>query len=158
MDFPEVPVTPVAAPENLFAALGLTGHEEAWQSCFDFLIPVADAAILRAMRPDMVALAGIPTRGVIVTAPSDQPEYDFLSRFFCPSVGIAEDPVTGSAHCSLAPYWGERLGARSMTGYQASARGGIVKVLRQHTGRVILQGQAVTVFAATLAAPHRAAA
>lgn len=157
MDFPATPVTPVTPPEGLFNALGLPPGRAVYQSCFDFLIPVADAAILRTMQPDMVALARIPTRGIIVTAPSDQPEYDFLSRFFGPAVGIDEDPVTGSAHCSLAPYWAERLGKREMTGYQASQRGGVVGVALSGEQRVSLRGQAVTVFATTLAAPHPAA-
>ena len=86
---------------------------------------------------------------MIVTAPASRPGADFVSRFFAPAVGIAEDPVTGSAHCTLDPYWAERLGRDSLTGYQASARGGTVRV-RLAGERVLLAGRAVTVFAGQL--------
>jgi len=86
----------------------------------------------------------VDTRGVIATAPSDQPEYDFVSRAFFPNYGIDEDPVTGSAHCCLGPYWAERLGKTKLIGYQASARGGVVKV-EIKDDRILLGGQAVTV-------------
>jgi predicted PhzF superfamily epimerase YddE/YHI9 len=86
----------------------------------------------------------VPTRGVIVTSRSASPESDFVSRFFAPAAGIPEDPVTGSAHCCLGPYWAERLGKDELVGYQASARGGIVRV-RLAGDRVKLLGQAVTV-------------
>jgi len=95
-------------------------------------------------------LAAVETRGVIVTAPSASPGYDFVSRFFAPQSGVPEDPVTGSAHCALAPYWCEKLGKTSLTGYQASARGGIVRV-RIDGQRVRLAGQAVTVLRGELA-------
>ena len=156
MDFPATPVTPILPPDGLWAALGLPPGGEAYRSQFDILIPVADADILGSIQPDMAALARIQARGIIVTAPSDQPKYDFLSRFFGPAVGVDEDPVTGSAHCSLAPYWAARLGKRAMTGYQASKRGGVVGAVLSGD-RVILRGQAVTVFATTLAAPYRPA-
>jgi len=89
-------------------------------------------------------LAAIDARGVIVTAPSDDARYDFVSRFFAPAVGVPEDPVTGSAHCCLAPFWAERLNRNELVGYQASARGGEVRV-RHEGSRVMLTGQAVTV-------------
>ena len=104
---------------------------------------------VRALRPDFAVLAGLDCLGVIATAPGD--EADFVSRFFGPAVGIDEDPVTGSAHCCLGPFWAERLGATTLTGYQASARGGVVR-LRVGQERVILLGQAVTVLRATLRA------
>jgi predicted PhzF superfamily epimerase YddE/YHI9 len=97
-----------------------------------------------ALRPDFSRLAPAGVRGTIVTAPAGRAGADFVSRFFAPAVGIAEDPVTGSAHCTLAPYWGERLGRVELTGYQASARGGTVHV-RLAGDRVILTGTAVTV-------------
>jgi predicted PhzF superfamily epimerase YddE/YHI9 len=100
---------------------------------------------VRSLRPDFGKLAGVPTRGVIVTAPSDDPRYDFISRFFAPSVGIDEDPVTGSAHRGLAPYWTNRLGKGDLSAYQASARGGVLR-LRSDGDRVVLGGQAVTVW------------
>jgi predicted PhzF superfamily epimerase YddE/YHI9 len=96
------------------------------------------------LRPDFALLGQYPVRGVIVTARSDDPDYDFVSRFFAPRAGVPEDPVTGSAHCCLGPYWSERLGKRDLVGYQASARGGTVRVgLRGN--RVELGGQAVIV-------------
>jgi predicted PhzF superfamily epimerase YddE/YHI9 len=108
---------------------------------------------VRELRPDLGLLVGLPARGVIVTAPAARPAagYDFVSRFFGPAVGIAEDPVTGSAHCCLGPFWCERLGREEVVGYQASARGGTVRV-RPEGDRVRLAGQAVTVLAAELVA------
>ncbi|MGZ3595005.1 MAG: PhzF family phenazine biosynthesis protein, partial [Syntrophales bacterium] len=94
--------------------------------------------------PDFALLNTIPMRGVIVTSPSSSGEYDFVSRFFAPQVGVNEDPVTGSAHCCLAPYWAARLGRDEMVGYQASPRGGFVRV-RVDNDRVHLGGQAVTI-------------
>jgi predicted PhzF superfamily epimerase YddE/YHI9 len=95
------------------------------------------------MRPDLGALASLPVRGVMVTSRSESGEFDFVSRFFAPASGIDEDPVTGSAHCALGPYWAERLGKASLVAYQASARGGVVRV-RVDGERVQLGGQAVT--------------
>jgi predicted PhzF superfamily epimerase YddE/YHI9 len=95
-------------------------------------------------------LGRVDARGICVTAPDDPP-YDFVSRFFAPTAGIPEDPVTGSAHCMLAPYWGERLGRDSMTGYQASERGGLVGVA-VHGDRVAITGRAVTILDGTLKA------
>lgn len=97
----------------------------------------------------MNALSAIRTRGIIVTAASDLPHFDFVSRFFAPSVGIPEDPVTGSTHCCLAPYWGEKLKKTEMTGFQCSARGGSVRV-RLAGDRVILEGHAVHVVSGKL--------
>ncbi len=111
---------------------------------FDRFIVVESAAIVRSLQPNFERLASIGPRGVIVTSPSDSPEFDFVSRFFAPAAGINEDPVTGSAHCALAPYWSSVLGKNSMTGYQASKRGGVVRV-RTEGARVLLNGQAVTV-------------
>lgn len=112
----------------------------------DLLVVVRDEATVRAVVPDYDAMAGIiereKLRGVIVTAQGS--EYDFVSRFFAPGSGIPEDPVTGSAHTSLAPYWGERLGRNELVGYQASARGGVVQV-SSSGDRVYLKGQAITV-------------
>jgi predicted PhzF superfamily epimerase YddE/YHI9 len=96
-------------------------------------------------------LRRIPVRGVIVTARSASPAFDFVSRFFAPGSGIDEDPVTGSAHTALGPYWGGKLGKTEMTAYQASARGGVVR-MRLAGDRIVLGGQAVTVMQATLLA------
>jgi predicted PhzF superfamily epimerase YddE/YHI9 len=101
---------------------------------------------LRELKPDMRLLAKLPVRGVIVTAASGDKQFDFVSRFFAPGVGIDEDPVTGSAHCCLGPYWGEKLGKREMVALQMSQRGGVVRV-ELRGDRVVLGGQAVTVVA-----------
>ena len=116
---------------------------------FDYLVEVESAAVLRALQPDHSALSKLPVRGVIVTARSDTPEFDFVSRFFAPGSGIDEDPVTGSAHCCLGPYWSKRLGKTEFIAFQASPRGGVVRV-RCEGDRVILGGQAVTVLRAEL--------
>jgi PhzF family phenazine biosynthesis protein len=148
LDFPATPPEECSAPPELTVALGVE-RATVLRSRFDYLVVLEDPAELRSLRPDLHRLRGIETRGVIVTTPSDRPGADFLSRFFAPAVGVAEDPVTGSAHCALAPYWTARLGRKLLTGYQASTRGGIVRV--EHTGdRVLLGGKAVTVVRGSL--------
>jgi predicted PhzF superfamily epimerase YddE/YHI9 len=112
-----------------------------WQ---DRYLPFAQEAAVRALAPDVTALARVDVRGAIVTSRATSAPYDFVSRFFAPRVGVNEDPVTGSAHCALAPFWTERLGKAELVAYQASARGGVVRV-RLEGDRVILGGQAVTV-------------
>jgi PhzF family phenazine biosynthesis protein len=114
------------------------------RSAFDYLVEVASAAEVRALKPDFRKLGELPVRGVIVTSRSDQPGFDFVSRFFAPASGVNEDPATGSAHCTLGPFWQERLNKSEFTAYQASARGGVLKV-RVANDRVFLGGQAVTV-------------
>src|SRR5438105_4709467 len=99
---------------------------------------------LRGLKPDLAALERVDARGIIVTSRAATPGFDFVSRFFAPQSGVPEDPVTGSAHCALAPYWCERLHRAELTGYQASPRGGVVRV-RLAGDRVMLGGQAVTV-------------
>jgi PhzF family phenazine biosynthesis protein len=143
LDFPAEPASPVAAPERLLGALGVE-PVNVGRNRMDIIVEVASEAIVRGAQPDMGILGTVPTRGVIVTSRSAAPDYDFVSRFFAPAAGIPEDPVTGSAHCCLAPYWAERLGKDELVGYQASARGGIVRV-RLAGDRVKLLGQAVTV-------------
>ena len=110
----------------------------------DYLVEVEGESAVRALRPDLTRLASLPVRGVMVTSAADDSRYDFVSRFFAPGSGILEDPVTGSAHCALGPYWMPRLGKEQLLGYQASARGGTVRV-RVAGDRVRLGGQAVTV-------------
>lgn len=143
MDFPATPAEPVTAPDGLAAALGA---EPVWvgRTRFDYLVEVADESTVRRLRPDHAALGALRVRGVIVTALGTD-GHDFVSRFFASPVGIAEDPVTGSAHCALAPFWTARLGRDELLGYQASARGGYVRVRLADAGRVILAGQAVTI-------------
>ena len=148
LDFPAAPAEPAPAPPGLLAALGLDGGEVC-RSRFDYLVVVEDAAAVRALRPDFPALGRVETRGVIVSARSDDPAYDFVSRFFAPAAGIPEDPVTGSAHCTLGPWWAPRLGKPSMTAFQASRRGGVVQVSLQGD-RVRLGGRAVTVLTGEL--------
>jgi PhzF family phenazine biosynthesis protein len=143
LDFPATPPEACDAPPRLLEALGVE-TTFVGKTKFDFLV-VDSAHAIRSLKPDFRQLAEIATRGVIVTAASDDDRFDFISRFFAPAAGIDEDPVTGSAHCCLAPYWGQRLGKTSMMGYQASARGGIVNV-QLNGDRVILGGQAVLVW------------
>jgi predicted PhzF superfamily epimerase YddE/YHI9 len=114
-------------------------------------VAVDSEATVRALAPDLAALARLPVRGVIVTGRAESPGYDFVSRFFAPGAGIPEDPVTGSAHCALAPYWAGKLGRSELVGYQASARGGVVRV-RVAGDRVQLGGEAVTVMRGELLA------
>lgn len=143
LDFPSTPVTPAAPPEGLEEGIGCNATTVG-RTAFDYLVELDSEAAVRSVAPDMGLIAGLPCRGVIVTGPSDDSRYDFVSRFFAPGLGIPEDPVTGSAHCGLAPYWGTRLGKDEMVGYQASSRGGTVLV-RLEGDRVHLGGQAVTV-------------
>jgi PhzF family phenazine biosynthesis protein len=141
MDFPAVATTACAVPEGLAEALGCAVM--ATGRCgMDYLAEVADEATLRAIRPDFGALARIPMRGVVVTCRSDNAAFDFVSRFFGPAAGINEDPVTGSAHCALGPYWRNKLGKDAFTAFQGSARGGVVKV-HVRGERVLLRGHAV---------------
>jgi predicted PhzF superfamily epimerase YddE/YHI9 len=144
LDFPATPVQECEPPEGLLEALNLA-PAFVGRSKFDGFVVVESEATIRSLRPDFVRLAAVPTRGVIVTSRCDDPQFDFVSRFFAPAAGIDEDPVTGSAHCCLGPFWGDRLGKSELVGYQASARGGVVRV-RLAGDRVLLSGNAVTVF------------
>lgn len=147
MDFPACPPEPAEVPEGLAAALGVRVDAAGRNDQNDLLVEVADEKTVRGLAPDVPALAAVDARGVIVTAAAGEgADHDFVSRFIAPRVlpGDAEDPVTGSAHCALAPYWAERLGRDALTGYQASPRGGYVRVAVRG-GRVVLSGTAVTV-------------
>jgi len=148
MDFPLTLETQAEIPTDLEKALGVKAVYVG-KNVFDYLVEVESEQIVRELKPDFSLLATLPVRGVIVTSQSSKSEIDFVSRFFAPAVGIPEDPVTGSAHCCLAPFWSSRLGKKAMTAYQASARGGVVKV-RLEGERVILAGQAVTVLVGEL--------
>ncbi|PXY30980.1 PhzF family phenazine biosynthesis protein [Prauserella muralis] len=147
MDFPADPPTPVA--EDVAAALPGATVEHVLRGGTDLLAVLRDGGEVRALRPDLDAVAGLGARCLIVTAPGDRAGIDVVSRVFAPAVGIPEDPVTGSAHCTLAPYWARRLGRDALTAEQASARGGIVH-LRLDGERVTLSGGAVTVVDGTL--------
>lgn len=143
LNFPLTPEKPAAAPNGLIEALGITptyvGKNE-----FDFLVELESDAVLRSMTPDFKRLVNLRVRGVIVTAKSADPKFDFVSRFFAPAAGINEDPVTGSAHCCLGAFWRKRLGKHEFLAYQASARGGVVKV-RVTEDRAFLGGRSVTI-------------
>ena len=116
---------------------------------FDYLLEVDSEETVRNLKPDFTLLGSISARGFMVTSRSASPEYDFVSRFFAPGTGINEDPVTGSAHCCLGPYWEKKIGKKEFTACQVSSRGGVVRV-RLEGDRVILGGQAVTVMKAEL--------
>lgn len=143
MDFPAKVEEQAVAPDGLIEALGVA-VKYVGKNQFDYLVEVESEEIVRTIKPDFGLLLSVVARGVIVTSLADSGEYDFVSRFFAPSVGVSEDPVTGSAHCCLSPFWSKRLGKDELFGYQASARGGVVKV-RYDGDRVFLGGQAVTV-------------
>lgn len=146
MNFPAKIAARAEAPAQLAEGLG-ADLLFVGRNAFDYLVEVAGESSLRALDPNHHLLRQLNVRGVIVTARGG--EYDFVSRFFAPGSGIDEDPVTGSAHAALAPFWSERLGKTEMVGYQASARGGVVKV-RMMGDRVAISGQAVTVMRAEL--------
>ena len=142
MDFPAEPDKPIEGPAILAEALGIQ-PKHVGKNRFDLLVQVSSEAEVRALNPDFNLLRKLDARGVIVTSLAESEGYDFVSRFFAPAVGVAEDPVTGSAHCCLGPFWASRLGKSELIAYQASLRGGEVKVsLRDE--RVILGGQAIT--------------
>ena len=149
MDFPSYPaLEPAPADDALTRALGLSSEavfkymrEEEGM----YIVECDSEERLRNMKPDFGLLKGSQASGVIVTCPAESEEYDFVSRFFAPRFGIDEDPVTGSAHCYLTPFWSRRLGKSDMMAYQASARGGVLRC-RLEKGRVFIAGQGVTVF------------
>lgn len=143
LDLPATPPAPTGPQPILLDALGTTARFTG-KTRFDYFIEIESEEALRALTPDFTALRKFGVRGVIVTARCSSAEFDFISRFFAPGAGVDEDPVTGSAHCALGPYWSERLGKPATTAYQASARGGVVRVCMKQD-RVILGGQAVTV-------------
>jgi predicted PhzF superfamily epimerase YddE/YHI9 len=149
LDFPAKVAEPCPAPAGLTEALGATPR---WvgRNKFDFLVELESDAAVRGLTPDFARLATLPVRGVIVTAKSATAGADFVSRFFAPQSGVAEDPATGSSHCALGPFWRDRLGRAELTGYQASARGGTIGVAVVGD-RVKLRGRAVTALRGELA-------
>ncbi len=143
LDFPSIPVRPAAPPPGLLKALGLKTLPHSFHlGPHAFLIELASERALRSLKPDFKKLARFG-RDSAVTAPSRSKRYDFVSRYFAPAQGIDEDPVTGSAHCMLGPFWGDRLGKSSLRAWQASARGGEVRV-RLAGRRVLLRGRAIS--------------
>jgi len=150
MDFPALRAGPCADVPGLTAALGVRATLLA-SNGMDYLVVVEDESSVREMSPDFARLAQAKVRGVIVTSRATGGKYDYVSRFFAPASGVAEDPVTGSAHCCLGPYWAGKLGKSELVGYQASARGGVVRV-RVLGDRVRLGGRAVTILRGQLCA------
>jgi predicted PhzF superfamily epimerase YddE/YHI9 len=144
LDFPATREERADAPDGLLESLGIDAPVYVGKNKFDYLVEVASEDIVRKLDPGHAQLRTIPVRGVIVTSRATMEGADFVSRFFAPGSGVDEDPVTGSAHCCLTPYWSAKLGKEAMTAYQASQRGGFVYV--QLAGdRVKLRGHAVTV-------------
>jgi PhzF family phenazine biosynthesis protein len=142
LDFPLIPEEPATEPVGLAEALGVQ-FKYIGKGKFDYLIEVESEEVLGKLTPNFRVLANLPIRGLIVTSHSVRPGFDVVSRFFAPGAGIDEDPVTGSAHCCLAAYWRKKLNKDSFVAFQASARGGVVRV-RVSGDRAILGGQAVT--------------
>jgi len=150
LDFPAQPPRQAEAPAGLAEALGAelmyTGRTP-----FDLLVELSTEDVVRGLRPDMAAIKALADRGVMVTARASTAPFDYVCRFFGPAAGVDEDPVTGSAQCALGPYWQERLGKGDLLGYQASARGGTLRV-RPRGERVLIAGKAVTVLKGELLA------
>jgi PhzF family phenazine biosynthesis protein len=156
LDFPALELEPTEPPAGLLEALGVRPDavRTVGRSRFDLLVELPDAAAVAAVQPDVAALRAVPTRGVIVTAGGgpDGAGVDFVSRFFAPAVGVDEDPVTGSAHCVLGPYWAAARGRTELRARQISARGGELRIRVGPGGRVGIAGQAVTVLRGRLCA------
>ena len=144
LDFPATPAVRISPPAGLAGALGAEPRE-VLQTKFDYVAIFDSAEAVRSLRPDFRALAQHAVRGIAVSALADDPAFDFVARFFAPAAGIDEDPATGSAYCGLLPYWAAVLNRTEMTAFQASRRGGILR-LRLNGDRVILGGQAVTIW------------
>lgn len=143
LDFPLEPDEPVDPPANLLPALGVSARYVG-KNRFDYVVEVESEEIVRQIAPDFKRLGLVPCRGVIVTSRSAEPPFDFVSRAFFPRLGVDEDPVCGSAHCCLGPFWQRRMGKDNFVAFQASARGGVVKV-RLVKDRALLSGKAVIV-------------
>lgn len=151
LDFPATDVEECVIPDGCLDALGILPEEVTFcgRSKFDYLLHLASASVVRRLKPRMNALSVLPVRGIIVTALGDTCDHDVISRFFAPAAGVDEDPVTGSAHCALAPYWVPQFGRATLFGYQASIRGGHVR-MELNNDRVRLGGRAVTVLRGSL--------
>ncbi|MFE2266716.1 PhzF family phenazine biosynthesis protein [Streptomyces griseosporeus] len=155
LDFPTAPLTEVGVPDGVAGALGAEPRAafDTGPNVGDLLVELADEKTVRGLTPDHKALAAYSSRGIIATARAEDPSrgYDYVSRCFFPNVGIDEDPVTGSAHTALAPYWSARLGSAELTGLQASPRSGRVRT-ELRDDRTLLSGRAVTVIEGDLLA------
>lgn len=151
LDFPDRVAEAIDPPDGLLDALGVRDPIWVGRNQDDYLVEIGSEELLDALAPDHARLRHLSARGIIVTSRGARGEYDFVSRFFAPGSGIDEDPVTGSAHCALAPYWAPRLGKTEFLAYQASPRGGTLRV-RLAGDRVKLAGHAVTVLRGELLA------
>ncbi|MBB6633450.1 PhzF family phenazine biosynthesis protein [Cohnella thailandensis] len=149
LDLPRLETRRCECPEELRQAIPATVLY-CGRSQTDYVLELGSEAEVAALRPDLGLVKRIEARGVIVTAPSDKPERDFVARCFYPAIGIDEDPVTGSAFCALGPYWAERLNKKRLTGEQISARSGFVGVRLSEENRIVLSGRAATVLRGTL--------
>lgn len=143
LDFPTLQGKQIEPPAGLMNALGVQACD-VWDFGSKVLVEVGSEQTVRALMPDFAALMDQPYADVIVTSRPSSTKFDFISRFFAPQLGVNEDPVTGSAHCALAPYWSRKLGKNEFKAYQASRRGGVLHV-RLAGERTFLRGQAVTV-------------
>ncbi|XEC93027.1 PhzF family phenazine biosynthesis protein [Paenibacillus tarimensis] len=141
LNFPEEPVSESEYPLELIEALNID-PVFVGRNRFDYFIEIESEDVIKKLSPNFSLLGTIPTRGINVTSRSN--EFDFISRCFFPAIGVNEDPVTGSAHCGLAPYWSKKLNKTELYAYQASARGGVLKINIQNN-RVMMAGQAVTI-------------
>lgn len=152
----DLPACPMREHDEIDAIERVLGVKPQWlgrDSQEKLIALLEDESAVRACSPDLRALKTLPHQGCVVTAPSDDDRFDFVSRFFCPAVGIDEDPVCGSAHCSLGPFWADRLGKNELIAHQVSPRGGVLRV-RPSGDRVELAGRAVTVLRAEVLAEY----
>jgi PhzF family phenazine biosynthesis protein len=154
LDFPAEDASEADMPQELRSALGCETVLFCGKNRMDYLVELVSETNVRALQPDYGILSSLSCRGLIVTSRACDSRYDFVSRFFAPAAGIPEDPVTGSAHCCLGPYWKRRLGKSILSAYQASKRGGEIKV-EVKGQRVLIGGRAVTVFSADLSQRHK---
>ena len=148
LDFPSRPAKVHPTPKFLMEGLGIP-EQEVLRSDYNYLVVLNSEEEVVSLEPDFGTLCKVDGFGVIVTAPSKDSRYDFVSRFFVPKVGVPEDPATGSSHCTLAPFWAQRLGKNPLIGHQISSRGGVIRV-NVLGDRVELGGQAITVLEGTL--------
>ena len=151
LNFPSLSLEQIPISDQIIRALGFT-PKDVFKTDVNILVEMENPDDVKKFTPNFLRLAELPFQGLIITARGGNDKYDFISRYFAPRVGIDEDPVTGSAHCSLAPYWAQKLNKQEFNAYQASERGGVLKV-KLENDRVLLKGQAVTVFSGNLEIP-----
>jgi predicted PhzF superfamily epimerase YddE/YHI9 len=148
--FPSIPPRRIDPPDELREVLNRTAPVWVGRNDLDVLVELGSEGDVRAFQPDLVRMGQLDARGVAVTAASSDPTRSFVSRYFAPRIGIPEDNATGSAHCALGPFWGERLGLTRLVGVQLSPRGGVVEVRLDRPGEAYLIGRAITMVHGTL--------